>query len=114
MDHPDCLFCRILVGEVPSDQVSATERTYAFRDIAPVAPTHVLVIPTDHHADLAAVSVADPRLLAELVEHAASIAAAEGLDGYRLVANTGESAGQAVPHAHLHVIGGRRLQWPPG
>lgn len=111
---PDCLFCRVLVGELPSEKVSATERTYAFRDIAPAAPTHVLVIPTEHHPDLAAVAAADASLVAELVSHAAAVAEQEGLDGYRLVTNTGESAGQSVPHAHLHVLGGRALRWPPG
>lgn len=110
----DCLFCQIIAGVVPSEQVSATGRTFAFRDIAPTAPTHVLVIPTVHHPDLASVAAADPTLLAELVTHAASVAQMEGLDGYRLVTNTGESAGQAVMHAHLHVLGGRPFRWPPG
>ena len=111
----DCLFCRIVVGEIPADVVAQTERTLAFRDVGPQAPTHVLVVPREHHADLAAVSDADPTLLAEVFATAVSVARSEGLDGgYRLVANTGDDGGQSVHHLHVHVLGGRHLGWPPG
>ena len=110
-----CLFCRIVAGEVPATVVHETDRTLAFRDITPQAPTHVLVIPRDHHADLAALSDADPDAVAELVGAAVAVARAEGLDGgYRVVANTGDDGGQTVHHLHLHVLGGRGMGWPPG
>ncbi len=106
----DCLFCRIVAGEIPATLVRESERTMAFRDIAPQAPTHVLVVPKDHYPDVAALS-AQPALLAELVEQAHQVAADEGLGerGYRLVFNTGADAGQTVFHAHAHVLGGRAL-----
>ena len=110
-----CLFCRIVAGEVPATVVHETDRTLAFRDITPQAPTHVLVIPRDHHADLAALSDADPSAVGELVAAAVAVARAEGLDGgYRVVANTGNDGGQTVHHLHLHVLGGRGMGWPPG
>ncbi|HWH27696.1 MAG TPA: histidine triad nucleotide-binding protein [Mycobacteriales bacterium] len=111
----DCLFCRIVAGEVPADVVHETERTLAFRDIGPQAPTHVLVVPREHHADAAAVVDADPGLLADVMAAAVDVARRAGLDGgYRLVANTGDDGGQTVPHLHVHVLGGRRMTWPPG
>ena len=110
-----CLFCRIVAGEVPADVVHETERTLAFRDIGPQAPTHVLVVPRDHHADVAAVVAADPTLVADVLAAAVAVAQQEGLTGgYRLVANTGPDAGQSVDHLHVHVLGGRGLSWPPG
>ena len=106
----DCLFCRIVAGEVPADVVHETDRTLAFRDISPQAPTHVLVVPRDHHADVAAVADADPSLLADVMSAAVAVARQEGLSGgYRLVANTGDDAGQTVHHLHVHVLGGRPL-----
>ena len=106
----DCLFCRIAAGDVPATLVAETDRTVAFRDISPQAPTHVLVVPRDHHADLAACAEADPGLLADLLVAAAGVARAEGLDGgYRVLTNTGPDAGQTVHHLHLHVLGGRPL-----
>lgn len=107
----DCLFCRILDGEIPASVVYETDRTLAFRDINPQAPTHVLVIPREHHADAAALAAADPGLLAEVVTSGAAVAAAEGIEqsGYRLVFNTGPDSGQTVFHAHLHVLGGAPL-----
>ena len=106
----DCLFCRIVAGEVPATVVAKTDRTVAFRDISPQAPTHVLVVPRDHHADLAACAEADPSLLADVLSAAAAVARQEGLDGgYRLLTNTGPDAGQTVHHLHVHVLGGRVL-----
>jgi histidine triad (HIT) family protein len=117
----DCLFCRMVRGEIPPDVVRETDRTLAFRDINPQAPTHVLVVPKDHHATLGALAAADPGLTAELAAAAHAVAVQEGLvtsdtaePGYRLVANTGPQAGQTVHHVHLHVLGGRGLGWPPG
>lgn len=111
----DCLFCSIVAGRVPADVVHETATTVAFRDIHPGAPTHVLVVPRDHHRDAAALAEAVPGRVAELVAAAAAVARAEGLDdGYRLVWNTGRDAGQTVWHVHLHLLGGRGLGWPPG
>jgi histidine triad (HIT) family protein len=119
---PDCLFCRMVAGEVPAQVVHETDRVFAFRDINPQAPTHVLVIPKEHHANLGALAAADAGLLGEVVSAAGAVAAEEGLaggdgadePGYRVVANTGPDAGQTVHHVHLHVLGGRSLGWPPG
>jgi histidine triad (HIT) family protein len=106
----DCLFCRIVAGEIPATVVAETDRTLAFRDVAPQAPTHVLVVPREHHADAAACAEADPALLGELMVAAAAVAQAEGLSGgYRLLTNTGADAGQTVHHVHVHVLGGRPL-----
>jgi len=111
----DCLFCKVVRGEVPAQVVHTTDRTVAFRDIAPGAPTHVLVVPRDHHADLAALVAADPGLAGEVFAAAADVARQEGLSGgYRVVVNTGADAGQSVFHLHVHVLGGRGLGWPPG
>ncbi len=110
----DCLFCRVVAGEVPAEVVHVTERTVAFRDIDPQAPTHVLVVPREHHRDAAALAAADPAASAELVTTAAAVAQAEGYADYRLVFNTGAGAGQSVFHTHLHVVAGRDLGWPPG
>ncbi len=112
---PDCLFCRIVAGEIPSTVVRETDRTVAFRDVTPQAPSHVLVVPREHHADAAALTDADPGLAAELLSAAVAVARQEGLgDGYRMVFNTGADGGQTVFHVHLHVLGGRGLGWPPG
>jgi histidine triad (HIT) family protein len=110
----DCLFCRVVAGGVPADVVARTEHSLAFRDIDPAAPTHLLVVPTRHVSDLAALGTASADELADVVALAARVAQSEGLPGYRLVANTGAAAQQSVFHAHLHVIGGRSLTWPPG
>lgn len=111
---PDCLFCRIVAGEIPGDVVSRSEAVVAFRDVDPQAPTHVLVVPRDHHPDAAALADAAPETMAELVRVARDVARADGLDDYRLVLNTGPGAGQTVFHTHLHVLGGRAMTWPPG
>ncbi len=113
-DPSDCLFCRLASGEIPATILRQTDRTVTFRDIDPQAPTHVLVIPREHHADVGALAAVDPALLGEVVSEAAQAAADEGLDGYRLVFNTGARAGQSVLHVHGHVLGGRPLTWPPG
>jgi len=113
---PDCLFCKIVAGEIPADLLAESARTIAFRDINPQAPTHVLVIPRDHYPDLAAMAAADGEVLAEVAAQAHRVAEAEGIapSGYRVVFNTGIEAGQTVFHAHAHVLGGRRMTWPPG
>jgi histidine triad (HIT) family protein len=107
----DCLFCRIVAGEIPTTPVHETETTLAFRDINPQAPTHVLVIPKAHHADAAELAQADPELAGQVLAAAAAVADAEGLllDGFRIIFNTGRYAGQEVFHAHAHVLGGRSL-----
>lgn len=111
----DCIFCKIVAGEIPAEVVHATDSTLAFRDTNPQAPTHVLVIPTSHYRDAADLARNEPATAAELLTVAAEIAAKEGLDtGHRLVFNTGEGAGQVVFHTHLHVMGGRPMGWPPG
>lgn len=113
---PDCLFCKIVVGEVPATRVLESERTFAFRDINPQAPIHVLVIPKPHYPDLAGLAGAEDGLLAEVVAQAHEVAVTEGIaeTGYRVVFNTGSHAGQTVGHAHAHVLGGRPMAWPPG
>jgi histidine triad (HIT) family protein len=111
----------MVAGDVPADVVHQTERVLAFRDIDPQAPTHVLVIPKVHHQTVGALVTADPGLLADVVAAAHEVARQEGLvtdggtePGYRIVTNTGPLAGQSVHHVHLHVLGGRRMEWPPG
>jgi histidine triad (HIT) family protein len=112
----DCLFCRIAAGDVPADMVATSDEALAFRDINPAATTHVLVIPRAHWANLAEVAAAVPQTLVDMVRLAAEVADLDGIatDGYRLVANTGAAAHQTVFHAHLHVLGGRQMGWPPG
>jgi histidine triad (HIT) family protein len=110
-----CLFCRIVAREVPATIVHEGERTLAFRDVNPQAPTHVLVIPTLHVANAAELAEADPSYVGEVLATAAQVARDEGLGtGYRLVTNTGPDAGQSVDHLHFHLLGGRSLGWPPG
>jgi histidine triad (HIT) family protein len=111
-----CLFCAIARGEVPCDQVYADEEFLAFRDIAPQAPTHVLVIPRRHIPSLTDLRESDVPLMGRLNLLAARLAGDLGLaeGGYRCVVNCGEDACQSVPHLHLHLLGGRRLGWPPG
>jgi histidine triad (HIT) family protein len=112
----DCLFCAIVVGEIPATTVLETDRILAFLDINPQAPTHVLVISKEHYPDVAALAAADSGLLGELLTGAHRVAVDEGVSdtGYRLVFNTGAQAGQTVPHVHAHVLGGRSFSWPPG
>ncbi|MFH0244404.1 histidine triad nucleotide-binding protein [Streptomyces sp. HK10] len=117
----DCLFCKIVAGDVPATIVHETDTTLAFRDINPQAPTHVLVIPKEHHPDAAALAAAAPQLAADVLRAAGEVAEQENIAppggaavGYRIVFNTGAGAGQTVWHAHAHVLGGRGLNWPPG
>jgi len=112
----DCLFCKIVAGEIPSEEVASSAGTYAFRDIQPTAPTHVLVIPREHIEHAGELRPEHAAVLAEMFATAQAVAASEGVDGtgYRLVFNVGDDANNSVPHLHLHVIGGRRMGWPPG
>ncbi|MFB4196879.1 histidine triad nucleotide-binding protein [Streptomyces carpaticus] len=112
----DCLFCKIVAGEVPAPDARARATTVAFRDINPQAPTHVLVVPRAHYPNAGALAAADPRLTAEVLRATAEVAAQERIDGsgYRVVLNTGSGAGQTVFHVHAHVLGGRGFEWPPG
>ena len=111
----DCLFCRVVAGEIPADVVHETDRTVAFRDLGPQAPTHVLVVPREHHPVIGSAVDADPSLVSHVLAAAVAVARQEGLDGgFRLVANTGDDGGQTVQHLHVHVLGGRPMGWPPG
>jgi histidine triad (HIT) family protein len=112
----ECLFCKIAAKEIPADIVHATDRVVAFRDTNPKAPTHVLLIPKDHVESVADVTDDHGDLLAELVQAAAHLAKADGVDGsgWRLVTNVGRDAGQSVQHLHFHLLGGRAMSWPPG
>lgn len=110
-----CLFCKIIAGEIPSNKVYSDADVYAFRDINPAAPTHILVIPIKHIAAVSEANTADEALLGKLLLRAREIAKQEGLDeGYRLVINTGKDGGQTVFHLHVHILGGRAMSWPPG
>ena len=113
----DCLFCRIVAGEIPARIAKRSADALAFHDIDPKAPVHVLVIPTNHVAAVRAATGSDGEaLLGSLLAFSAEVARELGLDakGYRIVTNTGPDAGQSVDHLHLHVLGGRKLTWPPG
>ena len=113
---PECLFCRIIAGEIPSVRVLDDESIVAFRDIAPRAPTHVLFVPREHIPSARELDAGDGDLLAHLFVSAHRVAADEGIAdaGYRLVANVGQWGGQSVDHLHLHLLGGRAMTWPPG
>jgi histidine triad (HIT) family protein len=111
----DCLFCKIVTGDIPADVVHETATTIAFRDLEPQAPTHVLVIPRAHHPNAGALAAAEPDAAVDLLNVVSAVADQEGLgDGYRIVFNTGSRAHQTVFHVHAHVLGGRDLGWPPG
>ena len=113
---PDCLFCKIVAGEIPSEEVASDDDTYAFRDISPQAPVHVLVVPRRHIDDATALRTDDGATLAAMFATANQVASKEGVaeSGFRLVCNVGDDAANSVGHLHLHVLGGRRLGWPPG
>ena len=110
----DCLFCRIVAGEIPADRVLETDEIVAFNDISPQAPTHVLVIPRRHIADMQSLTDDDAGLAAALFRGVREVATNAGLESYRVVSNVGAEAGQTVDHLHLHVLGGRTMSWPPG
>ncbi len=112
----DCLFCKILAGDIPAELVYESDTAVAFRDINPQAPTHVLVIPRKHISTINDITSDDEAIVGSLYTAAKEIAAADGIadDGYRAVMNCNEGAGQSVFHIHLHVLGGRPMNWPPG
>ncbi|MDH3342385.1 MAG: histidine triad nucleotide-binding protein [Gammaproteobacteria bacterium] len=112
----DCLFCKIVDGEIPGDIVYENDQVIAFRDVNPQAPTHILVIPRKHIATVNELAAEDKGIVADMVMAAQAIARQEGIEdsGYRLVMNCNEGAGQSVFHIHLHILGGRRMNWPPG
>src|SRR4051812_36361961 len=114
MEDTSCLFCRIVAGEIPAKKVAETDECLAFRDNDPKAPTHVLVIPKRHVRSLATAD--DAALLGRVLLLAAEVARSEGVEeeGYRTVLNTNAGSGQTVWHLHAHVLGGRRMTWPPG
>jgi histidine triad (HIT) family protein len=116
MSEQDCLFCKILNGDIPADIIYESDSAIAFRDVNPQAPTHVLVIPRKHVATINDLNEEDQEIVGSLYLAAKDIARAEGLSdkGYRAVMNCNEGAGQSVFHIHLHVLGGRALSWPPG
>lgn len=113
MSDIDCLFCRIVAGDVPADVVTETATVLAFRDISPQAPTHVLVIPKQHVADVVQAAHQSPEVLAEMAKVAEHVAQSECGGQFRWIFNTGEQAGQSVFHLHGHVIGGQELGWNP-
>jgi histidine triad (HIT) family protein len=112
----ECLFCRVIAGDVPATIVHRDERLTAFRDIQPQAPTHILIVPNVHLTSTNELTREHAELMGSIVHLAAELARQEGIaaGGYRLVVNTGADGGQSVGHFHLHLLGGRRLGWPPG
>ena len=116
MSSADCLFCKILGGEIPADIILETEHAIAFRDINPQAPTHVLIIPRQHIATINDLAGGDEQIVGKLFLVAQQIAREEGIaePGYRVVMNCNAAAGQTVFHLHLHLLGGRNMHWPPG
>lgn len=110
----DCLFCKIIAGEIPGNKVYEDDLCYAFYDIAPQAPTHFLVIPKAHISSVSAVTAENSAVVAHIFEVIAKLTAELGLESYRVVSNIGEQAGQSVFHLHFHVLGGRDMTWPPG
>ena len=110
----DCLFCKIIAGEIPSNKVYEDDVCFAFYDIAPQAPTHFLVIPKEHISSVSAVNAENSAVVAHIFEVIAKLAAEKGMESYRVVSNIGERAGQSVFHLHFHVLSGRDMTWPPG
>lgn len=111
---PDCIFCKIIDGAIAADIVFRSENVVAFNDLNPQAPTHVLIIPTIHTENAAGLAKMSATITAALFTTADQIASDRGLTGYRTVFNTGAAGGQTVFHAHMHLLGGRGLAWPPG
>ena len=110
----DCLFCKIIAGEIPSSKVYEDELCYAFNDIAPQAPTHFLVVPKAHIQSVSAVTAENSAVVAHIFEVIAKLSKELGLESYRVVSNIGEAGQQSVPHLHFHVLAGRDMTWPPG
>lgn len=112
----DCIFCKIVNGEIPSEKIYEDDMVLSFKDIEPAAPAHVLIIPKKHISSLNAVTEEDSKIIAHVFIIAKKIAKELGIDkdGYRVVSNCGENGGQSVPHVHFHLLGGRLLKWPPG
>lgn len=112
----NCLFCKIIAGEIPSDKVYENEHVFAFRDIDPKAPTHILIIPKEHIATTNDLDESHKSIVGEIVLTAKQLADDEGIaeSGYRTVFNCNKDGGQAVYHIHLHLLGGRQMNWPPG
>jgi histidine triad (HIT) family protein len=110
----NCLFCKILKGEIPADKLYEDDDILAFRDIAPQAPVHFLVIPKKHISGPSGITTEDELLIGRAVRLAGEIARQEGLEHYRVVLNNGAEAGQTVFHIHIHILGGRGMSWPPG
>ena len=109
-----CIFCKIASGEIPAELLHSDDHVVAFRDLAPQAPTHILIIPRAHCENVDELAEQHPQTISRIFRVAAQLAKSEALSGHRTVFNTGESAGQSVFHAHLHLLGGRPLAWPPG
>jgi histidine triad (HIT) family protein len=116
MVDSNCLFCKIVAGEIPADVVRESDRLLAFRDVNPQAPTHILLIPKDHLESVAELSEDHADTLADIMQAATQLAGAEGIaeSGWRLVTNVGADGGQTVFHLHFHLLGGRQMTWPPG
>jgi histidine triad (HIT) family protein len=114
MMSDNCLFCKIARGEIPTETLYEDDDVLAFRDISPQAPTHFLVIPKKHISGPSDVMATDEQLIGKIMRKGAEIARQEGIDHYRIVFNNGEQAGQTVFHLHMHILGGRDMNWPPG
>lgn len=110
----NCLFCAIVKGDIPAEKLLENGKILAFHDINPQAPVHILLIPKSHHENVAQLAANEPETVSELFNLAHELAVKNGLSGYRTVFNTGVEAGQTVFHAHLHLLGGRAMHWPPG
>ncbi len=111
----DCIFCKIVSGEIPSNKAYEDESVLAFYDLAPQAPVHILIIPKEHITSAADITPDNSAVVAHIFEVAAKLAGEKGLaDGFRVVTNCGDSAGQSVKHLHFHLLGGRDFTWPPG
>ena len=110
----DCIFCKIIAGDIPTKFLFSDENVIAFEDISPKAPTHILIVPKKHNENAAQVAANDSEGLISIFKAAEALAAKYGLAGYRTIYNTGAEAGQSVFHAHLHLMGGRAFGWPPG
>lgn len=110
----NCLFCKIVLGSIPANKVAENDKLVVFRDINPAAPTHVLIVPKEHVASVKDLNANQAPMMGDMTLMAQQVAASEGLTDFRLVMNTGASAGQSVFHLHMHLLGGRDFSWPPG